>query len=125
MKKTYYEQLKSPRWQERRLSIMERDNFTCQECGDTESELNVHHKVYIENRNAWDYPNPMLITLCEPCHKKIHAQMNAINEMIGFMTKEQLYFARDIINMLQLASPMECLKILEFTTSELKERIHV
>lgn len=125
MKKYYSEQLKSPQWQKRRLDIMERDNFTCQECGDKESELNVHHKIYIGNRNAWEYPNPSLITLCEPCHKKIHDRINAINERLGFMTKEQLYFAVDIINMLQLASPPECLKVLEFTTSELKERIHV
>jgi len=30
---TYAEQLKSPKWQKKRLNIMERDQFRCQDCG--------------------------------------------------------------------------------------------
>ena len=30
----YSEQLKSPKWQKKRLEIMQRDKFTCQLCGD-------------------------------------------------------------------------------------------
>jgi len=124
MKVNYSDQLKMPQWKERRLQILERDNYTCQECGNDDVELHVHHKVYIENRMAWDYNHLLLITLCPECHKKVHSRMTAIQERIGFMTKEQLYFAVDIINMLQLGTPEQGLKTLEFLTNELKNTIH-
>lgn len=34
--------------------------------------LHVHHKYYIEDYFAWEYPNDALITLCQSCHEKIH-----------------------------------------------------
>jgi hypothetical protein len=67
----YSEQLKSPKWQKKRLEIMQRDNFTCQLCGDKETTLNVHHIVYINNKKCWEYKNKDLITLCEHCHKEV------------------------------------------------------
>ena len=42
----YKEQIKSPKWQKRRLEIMQKDNFTCQLCGDTESMLNHDDCIY-------------------------------------------------------------------------------
>jgi len=39
----YLEQLKSPKWQKKRLIIMSRDNFMCKGCGSENSKLNVHH----------------------------------------------------------------------------------
>lgn len=36
--------------------------------------LNIHHKYYVSNKKAWEYPNDALITLCESCHQKIHEQ---------------------------------------------------
>jgi len=64
----YFELLKHPKWQKKRLEILERDNFTCQLCGDKETCLNIHHKKYISNRKPWKYDNEDLITLCEDCH---------------------------------------------------------
>lgn len=68
----YKEQIKSPKWQKRRLEIMQRDSFTCQICGETEKQLHVHHTIYIPGREIWDYFDSNLITLCEDCHKKEH-----------------------------------------------------
>jgi 5-methylcytosine-specific restriction endonuclease McrA len=65
---------KSPHWQRKRLEIMQRDNFTCQHCGDTESQLHVHHKVYLSGKKYHDYPDELLITLCSSCHKKQHGK---------------------------------------------------
>ncbi len=48
---------------------MERDGYTCQSCGDTETTLHVHHLEYYKNTDPWDYPDDRLITLCEFCHK--------------------------------------------------------
>lgn len=123
--KTYFELLKDPRWQKKRLEILERDNFRCKECGNDNSELHVHHKVYIRNRYPWDYHHLFLVTLCDDCHKKAHKRLTMISEKIGFMTNDQLYFTVDIINMLQLSTPQECLRALEFLTSELKVKYHV
>ena len=68
-KESYSELLKDPRWQKKRLLIMQRDKWTCQDCGWKESTLHVHHKYYIPDKKPWEYPNKALITLCEGCHK--------------------------------------------------------
>lgn len=73
---TYQEQLRLPQWQKKRLEIMQRDDFSCDQCGDDQNILNVHHKQYIEGRTPWDYPNEDLITLCEPCHSLIELLKN-------------------------------------------------
>lgn len=66
--KTYSEKLKDPRWQKKRLKILERDQFSCRFCGDEDSTLHIHHISY--NNNPWDVPDLLLITLCKGCHKK-------------------------------------------------------
>lgn len=64
----YIKKLKDPRWQKKRLAIMNRDNFTCQYCLDTETTLNVHHYYYGKG-DPWEVPDEALITLCEDCHE--------------------------------------------------------
>lgn len=66
----YTDQLKKPNWQRRRLQIFERDGFACTQCGDTENELQVHHKIYFPGVEAWEYHDSDLITLCKRCHTK-------------------------------------------------------
>lgn len=62
----YSEKLKSPKWQKKRLEILSRDNFTCLGCGDTETELHVHHVKY--TKEPYNAPNEDLQTLCKHCH---------------------------------------------------------
>lgn len=69
MPEKYSEKLKDPRWQKKRLEIMQRDNWCCQKCFDDEATLHVHHRRYIPDRDPWDYRSEMLITLCENCHE--------------------------------------------------------
>jgi len=64
-----------PRWQKKRLEIMQRDEFKCTECGDEKSTLNVHHRYYVKNRDVWDYPAFSLVTLCEGCHSTAHTKL--------------------------------------------------
>lgn len=66
MKQSYSELLKDPRWQKKRLIILERDEWTCQLCGDESSELHVHHKKYVGK--PWECPDKQLQTLCKTCH---------------------------------------------------------
>lgn len=64
----YSEKLKDPRWQKKRLEILERDSWACQKCFDTESTLHVHHRSYRCGADPWDYDSKLLVTMCESCH---------------------------------------------------------
>lgn len=77
---TYADKLKHPNWQKKRLEILQRDNFCCRLCSDTETNLQVHHKQYIDGREPWEYPNEDLITYCEPCH-----------HLVEYLKKETTY----------------------------------
>lgn len=68
--KSYSEKLLDPRWQRKRLSILQRDNFTCTLCMDDRSTLAVHHTEY--SGNPWDIADDKLITICHHCHDIIH-----------------------------------------------------
>lgn len=52
------------------MDIFQRDNFTCQQCENTEQTQHVHHKYYEWGRDPWDYPDDVLITLCCVCHEQ-------------------------------------------------------
>ena len=93
---TYSEKLKDPRWQKKRLEIMERDGFACQSCGDNESTLNVHHCRYVTGKNPWEYDNLSLTTLCEPCHEMQHEMEDEWKDQIIEVFKICGYCCREI-----------------------------
>ena len=66
--KSYSEKLKDPRWQKKRLSILERDKWKCRSCLSGESTLHVHHMFYEKGREPWEAEDHSLMTLCENCH---------------------------------------------------------
>ncbi len=57
-------------WKEWRIGVFERDEYTCQECGEGGSNLEPHHIVplRISMDTLFDLTNG--ITLCRPCHQK-------------------------------------------------------
>jgi hypothetical protein len=67
---TYAEKLKDPRWQKKRLEIMELDGWKCRFCGDADSTLHTHHLYYVSGRKPWEYSNDALVCLCCNCHEK-------------------------------------------------------
>lgn len=71
MKKSYSEKLRDPRWQRKRLEVMDRDSFRCRRCGCGSKTLNVHHLIYRKGAEPWDYPSDHLRTLCEECHAHV------------------------------------------------------
>lgn len=96
-KGNYSEKLRHPNWQKKRLKILERDQFTCQVCGDNERTLHVHHIAYFGD--PWETPDRLLVTLCEVCHNEEESAMkNMQYEIIkglrqaGFMATESLPF---------------------------------
>ena len=62
----------------RREAILHRDNYTCQCCGKKNCRLEVHHIKFKSNGGTDDEEN--LITLCEDCHKGIHAGTIVLNK---------------------------------------------
>lgn len=68
VQKSYSEKLQNPLWQRKRLEIFDRDNWTCQQCGDKTTQLEIHHTSYWSQFEPWEYPNDMLITVCHRCH---------------------------------------------------------
>lgn len=69
MAMTYGEMLKDPRWQKKRLTILNRDNWMCQHCHSTAKTLHVHHKTYVYGKEPWDYVDENFLTLCAECHE--------------------------------------------------------
>jgi 5-methylcytosine-specific restriction endonuclease McrA len=67
----YADKLRNPKWQRKRLEIFQRDKWACTMCGDTKTELHVHHEKYIGD--PWEAPNDSLKTLCSLCHATEHA----------------------------------------------------
>lgn len=70
MTSAYFQLLKDPRWQKKRLEIMERDGFKCAECGNSEIELQIHHNIYVKDADPWDLEDEYLTCLCKDCHEK-------------------------------------------------------
>ena len=76
--KTYSEKLKDPRWQKKRLEVLSNSNFSCDLCLDEKSELHVHHKSYIRDREVWDYDDSNFLCLCFVCHSIVENNKNEI-----------------------------------------------
>ena len=70
--KSYADKLKDPKWQKKRLEVLSYRNFKCQECGDSEQTLHIHHPYYEKGKEPWDYDAYILMCLCEVCHKERH-----------------------------------------------------
>lgn len=92
---TYYEKLKDPRWQRLRLSVFERDEFTCQWCYSTDKELQIHHLSY--TGEPWETPESELLTLCCDCHSRCERFIKDIRKNS---------FSRDLIWGLKFAADL-------------------
>ena len=82
-KKTYWEKFKDPRWQKKRLEVMNRAGFVCVRCGDSENTLNVHHRWYISGMEPWDYGTDQLECLCDMCHQMAVTYRKQVAELLS------------------------------------------
>jgi hypothetical protein len=95
-KTDYAQKLQDPRWQRKRLEVMQAAGWKCVICGDKDEELNVHHPAYSAHHEPWEHTN--LQCLCKSCHTiqhipktkmMIHAKQ-MVTEHI-FVTHEQQF----------------------------------
>lgn len=82
---TYAEKLKDPRWQKKRLEILNRDKWKCHYCGDEKSTLHVHHEMYFKGKEPWDIPNECLNTVCENCHDFLHTTYKTFTHLEKYL----------------------------------------
>lgn len=88
--KTYSEKLKDPRWQKKRLEILERDGWQCRACGNSKLTLHVHHCFYVKNQSPWEHDECYLKTFCESCHDRYHKAKEALNQKIALLDPGQI-----------------------------------
>ena len=79
----YNDQIKSGKWQKKRLEIMQRDDFQCL-CCQSENQLTVHHLYYLPGLKVWEYDNDSLVTVCEKCHNILTFDYVKISGLIAF-----------------------------------------
>ena len=96
--KSYSELLKSPKWQKKKNSILDRDKYKCQHCGDEEKSLHVHHLIYTSGKKPWEYPDDCLITYCCDCHKAATMLDNAIRTLA--VNQKDLFFKLELVRIL-------------------------
>lgn len=121
---TYSEKLRDPRWQRKRLEILNRDEFTCQNCGDNNTTLHIHHRLYLKNKDPWDYESNLLITLCEICHSQESESIDfAINELTlavksKFLSHQILAISDGFKEYENVHTPEVCADAISFTLKD-------
>jgi len=93
----YLEKIKDPRWQKKRLEVLERDDWQCQKCGDKETTLHVHHLRYIPNKAPWEYKNYNLLTLCSNCHEYETEIRKECESQLLDMLRAKQFLADDVL----------------------------
>lgn len=80
---SYADLLRDPRWQRKRLEILEAADWGCEECGSGEDELHVHHLIYRRGLKPWEYAPDEYQVLCKHCHAKATQIRAELNELIA------------------------------------------
>ena len=81
----YSDLLQHPRWQKKRLEVLEAAEFRCEECGASDKTLHVHHIYYAKGKKPWEYHAAFLRCLCRDCHATAEAYREAVSIAIGLM----------------------------------------
>jgi hypothetical protein len=96
----YQEKLKDPRWQKKRLEILQKDSWACVACGGTDQTLHVHHLWYEDHLDPWEYPGNCFITLCERCHELVPSGFNLTRIQTQLSTCDKVAIDRNILRLI-------------------------
>lgn len=86
---TYSEQLKSPKWQKKRLETLDYYGFRCKTCGNEDEQLDIHHGAYFSGHKIWDYHVWELHVLCHICHKELSSDIYTFNKTLALMEQSK------------------------------------
>ncbi|MDE5884327.1 MAG: HNH endonuclease [Oscillospiraceae bacterium] len=68
---------KSAAWKKKRLVILRRDGYQCQDCkryGRIRQAVTVHHIQHLDEHPELAFRSDNLISLCAECHNKRHPE---------------------------------------------------
>jgi 5-methylcytosine-specific restriction endonuclease McrA len=86
-KKSYSELLRDPRWQKKRLEVLNAANFKCEDCGCADKELQVHHCHYQKGKQPWEHDKDFLMCLCSSCHEVRQIYEDGIRSSVGRLNR--------------------------------------
>ena len=107
----------------RREAILHRDNYTCQCCGKKNCRLEVHHIKFRSNGGTDDEEN--LITLCEDCHKGVHAGTVVLNKKPKKSKNLKYATHMSIIRSWLLKKYPDAIETFGFVTTENRNYLHL
>ncbi|GIP38318.1 HNH endonuclease [Paenibacillus sp. J31TS4] len=84
---------KSTRWKTKREKILRRDEYLCQECkryGRSTAAATVHHINPLERHPELALVSPNLVSLCNPCHDKMHDRTTGVLTEAGERWREKV-----------------------------------
>lgn len=88
----FFQQYQHPEWQKKRLEVLERAGWKCEQCGEADKSLHVHHKRYVKGHKVWEYGLENFEALCVACHEDNHEAKDRINDILawipGYMWEE-------------------------------------
>ncbi|MBZ4221923.1 HNH endonuclease [Bacillus wiedmannii] len=70
---------KTKRWKNKRINVLKRDSYQCQECkryGKNKEATTVHHIHPLRNRPELRLTSSNLVSLCGRCHDKMHDRIS-------------------------------------------------
>jgi len=94
-KELYQAKLKDPRWNLKRLEVLEACDFTCTRCRRSGVPLEVHHIAYKPRTEPWEYPTSNFEALCPRCHSDHH---DAFRPEAPMPADQVLAAARNIVS---------------------------
>ena len=103
---TYAQQLRHPKWEQRRLQVIEKAGSRCECCGNfgindgetSEVRFEIHHGYYTPGLMAWEYPDDVLYCLCPECHKDVQESMERAQYELAKRQLKLRMIIRDLIN---------------------------
>ena len=107
----------------RREAVLHRDNYTCQCCGKKNCRLEVHHIKFRRDGGTDDEEN--LITLCEDCHKGVHAGTVELNKKPKKSKGLKYATHMSIIRSWLLKKYPDAIETFGFVTSENRHRLNL
>ena len=112
--KSYWQKLQDPRWQKRRLEILNGAGFKCEDCGSEKETLSIHHSYYEKGLEPWEYPGEALLCLCEECHTARASSERAVLRELHFCrSAENIGLLADVLNMARRTHGMKFKKVLD------------
>jgi len=102
-----------PAWNTIRATILQRDHYTCKNCGIVDRRNHVHHIKPFRNFRSWMDANQLdnLVTLCNHCHRKAEQKvkvqgllngtahlLHALSPLISMCDVKDMEFHYDVVD---------------------------